>query len=166
MIKDWSNFYFWVEWNHLNQLKNDDLLATCHFWSTEIWTECIKLWHYGKSCHEEIEEKYNEWALGKSLQLCPKWGSFMEKAQQWNHLTCNRCMSRFCIYCRKKFGENHLNPLNSKACPSLVNNQRSKPIFNSPCLQANIIKLIFLIIIYLLFMPLIIPIFWPIISWK
>lgn len=166
MIKDCANFIFCLEWNQLNKLKSDELLSSWNFCGAEMCTECIKPWHFGKSCHEELEMKYNKYALGKHLQLCPKWGSFMEKAQNCNHLTCPRCMAKFCIYWRRQFWEDHLNPLNSNACPSLINNKISRAVMSSPCLKANIWKLLVFFILYWTLMPLIIPILWPIIVWK
>ncbi|CAI2387113.1 unnamed protein product [Moneuplotes crassus] len=166
VIRDQPNFVFCIECNRLNQLRGDDLLAQCRSCDAEMCIDCVKPWHEGIPCHEELEVKYNEYAQGKNIQLCPKCGSFMEKAAQCNHLTCTRCMSKFCIYCRQEFSEDHLNPLNSQACPSLVNNQKVRPVFNSPFMNASSCKLITVLVTYVCIMPLVLVVCWPVLCCK
>ncbi|CAI2377248.1 unnamed protein product [Moneuplotes crassus] len=68
----------------------------------------------------ELEEKYKTLCSKLTIQICPKCHTLVAKSKICNHLTCQNCTECFCIYCRKKFTKNHLNPLNNKACQSLI----------------------------------------------
>ena len=166
VVKDCKNFIFWLDWNQLIKIKNDDLLITCNNWGLDIWSECVSEWHSGKSCHEQQEYLYNKYAIGKDAQLWPKCGTFMEKAQEWNHLACSRCMSSYWIYCRHKFSENHMNPLNSKACSLLSNPHEQKSILKTPLHSAKFTKAFFLLLLYCILLPLICATILPYITAK
>jgi len=163
VVKNCRNFMFCLTCNQLLKINNEDLLVVCDFWSLEIWSEWITPWHYGKSCHEQLEDQYNKYALGKEIQLWPKCGGFMEKAQEWNHLAWPRWMSSFCIYCRNQFSENHLNPLDAKACTQLLSAQKSTAIMRTPFQDTGMWRLLILLMLYFLLFPLVLFVFLPII---
>ena len=119
-------------------------------------TESIVAWHYGKSWHEDIEFRYSEVVKGKSIQLCPLWGKFMEKSKKWNHLTWQRCMSNFCLFCRNKFTKHHLNPLNAQMWSSLQKAQKESLVSKMPSVSTSLWKRLILLVVLLL----ISPIFW------
>ena len=123
-LKKNKNCLFWLKCNRLLKVDPQDVLAKWGFWGLEEWTESIIPWHYGKSCHEDTEVRYAEVVKGKSIQLCPLWGKFMEKARRWNHLTCQRWMSNFWLFWRNKFTKHHLNPLNAQMWSSLQKAQK------------------------------------------
>ena len=90
----------------------------------------------------------------------------MDKAQEWNHLAWTRWMTSYWIYWRNKFSENHLNPLNSKACSLLSNSQNIKHILKTPLHSAKWSKSAFIILLYLILLPLILITILPYITAK
>lgn len=132
--------------NFACSVKNEDTLISCTNWGLEMCLEWTSFWHYGISWHDNLETKYNEYAFGKDVQLCPKCNNFMEKAIECNHLTWPRCMWSYWIYCRHVFSDDHTNPLNSKACTMLTKAQKTVRVSKMPLSKVKfgkITKLVF-----------------------
>ena len=68
-----------------------------------------------------LEKEYDFVAKGKGLQFCPSCKAKIEKATVCGHMFCKKCLFSFCIFCRKRYSPNHLNPFNVLGCQSIHN---------------------------------------------
>ncbi|CAI2365342.1 unnamed protein product [Moneuplotes crassus] len=128
-----------------------DFLAHCPRCSTEICVECMVPYHVGQSCHDFAEKRYKDAAKGKSIQVCPHCHKFIEKAKKCNHLTCQRCMSHFCIFCRKDVPEKLKRSklyMDGYCC-----NKIKSPMPKSVSISTNKCKIFFLALLLILLSP-------------
>jgi hypothetical protein len=102
------------------------------------------------------------------IQLWPNCGAFVEKARLWNHLSCPKWFEHFCLYCRWKFTKNHMNPLSTRACSSLMQTKRSKiKVSTTPGIVfQSKWKMMWILIFLLLISPLVTVTLMPYIVYK
>ena len=69
---------------------------------------CLKKWHKGKKCKEEVLDK-NLKKLKNEInsKRCPNCGIFLIKYKGCNHITCSNCKYEFCWICKSKYSDDH-----------------------------------------------------------
>ena len=69
---------------------------------------CLKKWHKGKKCKEEVLDK-NLKKLKNEInsKRCPNCGIFLIKYDGCNHITCSNCKYEFCWICMSKYSREH-----------------------------------------------------------
>ena len=140
--------------SNLVKCDNQDVMAHCNKWGYDLCAESVIPWHNGKSCFEDTEFRYSKVVKGKSIQLCPLWGKFIEKAKKCNHLTWQRCMSNFWMFCRNKYTKNHLNPLNNEMCSSLQKVQKTSLVSKMPTIISSKTQMFWILLLFFLLSPL------------
>ena len=70
---------------------------------------CLKKWHKGKKCKEEIIDKnLKKWKNKENSKRCPNCGIILIKNNGCNHMKCTNCKYDFCWFCMNKYTDNHL----------------------------------------------------------
>jgi len=81
---------------------------------------CHRLMHPYATCAGALEADYTEQAAGKKdYQMCTRCDRVLKRDPSCNHFTCNECQVSFCMHCRGKFTDGHMNPFSEKPCPVL-----------------------------------------------
>ncbi|CAI2366416.1 unnamed protein product [Moneuplotes crassus] len=141
-----------------------DFLAHCPRCSLEICIECMVPYHVDESCHDFGERRYKEFSKGKSIQLCPHCNQFIEKAKKCNHLTCQRCMAHFCIFCRKDVPEKLKRSklyMDGYCCNTI-----KSPLPKSISIQTSKCRIFCLAILFVLLSPIFVMCILPYVSFK
>jgi len=69
---------------------------------------CLKKWHKGKKCKEEIiDNNLKKWKKEQNSKRCPNCGIFLIKYEGCNHITCTNCKYEFCWICMNKYKNGH-----------------------------------------------------------
>ena len=69
---------------------------------------CLKKWHKGKKCKEEVLDKNLKKLKDKiNSKRCPNCGIFLIKYEGCNHMTCSNCKYEFCWICMSKYNNEH-----------------------------------------------------------
>lgn len=63
-----------------------------------------------------LEDQFNEWAMGHNVQPCPMCGVPIIKSEGCNHMTCTGCRHEWCWICRKPYTADHYAPWNLFGC--------------------------------------------------
>ncbi|OMJ86628.1 hypothetical protein SteCoe_11844 [Stentor coeruleus] len=130
-----------------------DVHQFCNICSHEMCFLCGKDWHLEVTCEEIEIKKYNKWAEGKDVKVCPFCNYKIEKNEGCNHMTCIICKYEFCWVC--------LNPKFSNsgpcACPQQYNNDDNHVNYIDYDRRRIIINRILLGIFIFLFWPLLLP---------
>ena len=144
---------YWQKCKNYETSQETNGVILCNVWNYEV-----KI----KENIKSLEEKYLIASNQKTIQLCPNCGEFVSKSQLWNHLYCNKWQFCFWIYWRRKFSNNHMNPLYPDSWPSLVKHKKTRPVSKMPALVMSTFWKTLLIVIFLLLLsPLITIIIFP-----
>ena len=70
---------------------------------------CCQKSHGKIQCNEKIDENLEEYAKLKFIKKCPKCGTWTEKEQGCNHITCAECNHQWCWLCNGDYFVDHYN---------------------------------------------------------
>ena len=70
---------------------------------------CCQQPHGKIQCNEKIDENLEEYAKLKFIKKCPKCGTWTEKEQGCNHITCAECNHQWCWLCNGDYFNGHYN---------------------------------------------------------
>ena len=70
--------------------------------------DCLQEPHEGK-CSQNLDEKMEEFAKKKFIKKCPNCGTWTEKNEGCNHITCIECNYQWCWLCNQKYSFDHYN---------------------------------------------------------
>jgi len=76
--------------------------VVCHNCSKAFCRACGSDWHRGYKCSEYLTLRYEEIIRGWEWQTCPSCKEPVKIASECKHMTCPKCLTMFCIFCRKK----------------------------------------------------------------
>ena len=69
---------------------------------------CLNEPHNNKLCNEKIDDNnIKEYAKNKFIKKCPNCGTYTEKNEGCNHITCAECNYQWCWLCNNKYTDNH-----------------------------------------------------------
>ena len=126
-----------------NQLEETLILApqgmtiACDVCQYRQCLNCTLEAHPETTCSKAVDAKYTELkkvyssvTLDPTLQfqMCVGCDKILRKAVKCNHYTCDSCLASFCMYCRQRYTDDHLNPFSEHACCLFkIGSKRSKP---------------------------------------
>ena len=67
---------------------------------------CLQKPHKGE-CSQNLDEKMEKFAKTKFIKKCPNCGSWTEKNEGCNHITCIECNFQWCWLCNQKYTSDH-----------------------------------------------------------
>ena len=67
---------------------------------------CLQESHKGE-CSQNLDEKMEEFAKKKFIKKCPNCGSWTEKNEGCNHITCIECNFQWCWLFNQKYSQDH-----------------------------------------------------------
>ena len=123
-----ASFFCQACGNQLTEMANishQDRTIACDVCQYGQCLDCTLEAHPQATCSKAVEAQYTELkkvyssvTLDPTLQfqVCVSCDKVLRKAVKCNHYACDACLVSFCMYCRQRYTDDHLNPFSEHAC--------------------------------------------------
>ena len=79
----------------------------CNVCSLEFCYYCNEIWHFGITCKNSQDIKFDQWSAHHDVKYCPNCKRRIEKAGGCPSMECPVCKAHWCWYCGKDLANGH-----------------------------------------------------------